>query len=101
VLSRAPQDAIIFAKGDKAVFAMWYFHFALKERTDLAIVATELLGFNWYQQTLHSTYPELELPGPFPFAERMAALNPDRPVCFVEYVKEPQIQCRTAYTSQR
>ena len=101
VLSRAPQDAIIFAKGDKAVFTTWYFHFALKRRPDVAIVATELLGFDWYQQTLHSTYPELELPGPFPFAERMAALNPDRPVCFVEYVKEAQIQCRTADTLQR
>ncbi len=101
VLSRAPQDAIIFATGDKAVFALWYYHFALKERTDLAVVATELLGFDWYQQTLHSTYPELELPGPFPFAERMAALNPGRSVCFVEYAANAQIQCRTEQTLQR
>ncbi|MBN2117205.1 MAG: DUF2723 domain-containing protein [Anaerolineales bacterium] len=96
VLARAPQDAIIFARGDKAIFTMWYFHFALKERPDAAIVATELLGFDWYQQTLHATYPELELPGPFPFAERLAALNPARPVCFVEYMEEARIQCRAA-----
>ncbi|HSB00612.1 MAG TPA: DUF2723 domain-containing protein [Anaerolineales bacterium] len=100
VLSQTPQDAIIFAKGDKAVFTMWYFHFALKERPDVAIVATELLGFDWYQQSLHAAYPELALPGPFPFAERLAALNPDRPVCFVEYVAEAQIRCRTGSTSQ-
>ncbi|MGE5777335.1 MAG: hypothetical protein ACM33V_14005, partial [Chloroflexota bacterium] len=68
----------------------------LKERPDLAVVATELLGFDWYQQTLYSTYPGLELPGPFPFAERMAALNPDRPVCFIEYSEQAQIRCRTA-----
>ncbi|HMB24748.1 MAG TPA: hypothetical protein VKP08_18010, partial [Anaerolineales bacterium] len=96
VLLRAPRDAIVFATGDKAIFTMWYFHFALKERPDLAVVATELLGFDWYQQTLYSTYPGLELPGPFPFAERMAALNPDRPVCFIEYSEQAQIRCRTA-----
>ncbi len=96
VFSQAPQEAIVFASGDKAIFAMWYFHFALKQRPDVAIVATELLGFDWYQQTLHSAYPDLKLPGPFPFAERMAALNPDRPVCFIEYVEASQIQCRAA-----
>ncbi|HEX2997801.1 MAG TPA: DUF2723 domain-containing protein [Anaerolineales bacterium] len=96
VLLQAPREAIVFATGDKAIFTMWYFHFARKERSDMAIVATELLGFDWYQQTLHSTYPDLELPGPFPFAERMAALNPDRPICFVEYIDRVQIQCQTA-----
>jgi hypothetical protein len=97
VLSRAPQDAIVFAKGDKAIFAMWYFHFALEERPDVAIVSTDLLHLDWYQQNLGSTYPGLQLPGPFPFAERVAALNPDRPVCFIEYMEEAQIQCRPAY----
>lgn len=97
VLSRAPQDAIIFAKGDKAVFAMWYFHFALHERADLVVIATDLLPFDWYQQNLHAAYPRLELPGPFPFAERLAALNPERPVCFIEYRETAQIQCRPSY----
>ncbi|HET9911646.1 MAG TPA: DUF2723 domain-containing protein [Anaerolineales bacterium] len=97
VLSNAPRDAIIFAKGDEAVFTMWYFHFALQERKDLAIVATDLLGFDWYQQTLHTTYPDLQLPGRFPFAERVAALNPDRPVCFIEYAEAARIQCRAVY----
>ncbi len=97
VLSSAPQGAIVFAKGDKAVFTMWYFHFALNERPDLAIVATDLLSFDWYQQNLHTTYPELQLPGPFPFAETMAAQNPDRPVCFIQYIDETQIQCRAAH----
>jgi len=96
VLSRAPQDALIFAKGDKAIFTMWYFHFPLKARTDLVIVATDLLRFDWYQQNLHSTYAGLQLPGLFPFAETMAALNPERPVCFIEYFEEAQIQCRPA-----
>ncbi len=94
VLSRAPEEAIIFARGDEAVFTLWYFHFALRERPDLVIVATDLLPFDWYQQNLHSAYPDLQLPGPFPFPERLAALNPDRPVCFIEYAGEAQMQCR-------
>ena len=101
VLSQAPRDAIVFATGDKAIFTMWYFHFALRERSDTAVVATELLGFDWYQQSLQAAYPELKLPGPFPFAERMAALNPGRPACFVEYNQEAQIQCRTAHAPSR
>jgi hypothetical protein len=100
VLSQAPRDAIIFAKGDKAIFTMWYFHFALGERTDLAIVSTDLLHLDWYQQNLHATYPDLQLPGPFPFAETLAALNPDRPVCFIQYIEEAQIQCRAARTTR-
>jgi hypothetical protein len=63
----------------------------------VAIVSTDLLHLDWYQQNLGSTYPGLQLPGPFPFAERVAALNPDRPVCFIEYMEEAQIQCRPAY----
>ena len=96
VLAQAPTHAILFAKGDKAVFTMWYFLYALHERPDLAIVATDLLGFDWYQKTLASTYPDLVLPGPFPFAERMAALNPKRSTCYIEYADSADIRCLPA-----
>ena len=96
VFSQAPAHAIVLAKGDRAVFTLWYFHFALKNRPDLAIVAIDLLHFDWYQQTLHTYYPDLNLPGPFPFAETVIAANPDRPACYVEYLQLPQIQCLPA-----
>ena len=96
VLAQAPPHAIIFAKGDRAIFTMWYFLYALHERPDLAIVATDLLGFDWYQKTLASTYPGLAMPGPFPFAETMAALNPGRSACFIEYTDFSDIQCLPA-----
>jgi hypothetical protein len=48
VLALAPQDAIVFAQGDRAVFTLWYFQFALQTRLDLAIIATDLLQFDWY-----------------------------------------------------
>ncbi len=99
VLAQAPANAIVFAKGDKAIFTMWYFHFALQNRPDLAIVVTDLLGFDWYQETLSSTYPKLILPGPFPFAEVMASENPERPICYIEYMESAKIDCLPAQDS--
>ena len=96
VLVQAPVNAIVFTKGDKAIFTMWYFHFALQNRPDLAVVVTDLLGFDWYQESLRSAYPGLKLPGPFPFAETMMAENPQRPACFVEYIQTAKIDCLPA-----
>jgi hypothetical protein len=93
VLSAVPENAMVFAKGDRAVFALWYFHFALGERSDLAVMASDLLHFDWYQETLQSTYPSLAVPGPFPWPETMALANPSRPVCYVQYVDQTEIEC--------
>ena len=99
VLSIAPADAIVFAKGDEAVFTLWYFQYALRERTDLAIISTDLLQFNWYMQTLRTTYPGLNLPGSFLFKETVIAANPMRPVCNVQYNQVAEINCLPATES--
>lgn len=96
VLAQAPEHAIVFAEGDQAVFTLWYFHFALHERPDLAIVAADLLHFDWYQQNLLVTYPDLNVPGPFPFVETFVLANPSRPQCYAEYKQLAQIQCLPA-----
>ncbi|MBI5296418.1 MAG: DUF2723 domain-containing protein [Chloroflexi bacterium] len=96
VLALAPADAVIYARGDRAVFTLWYFHFALHERPDVAVISSELLGYDWYQENLASTYPNVQLPGPMSFAERMAALNPGRAACYVEYIDSAQIACYPA-----
>lgn len=93
VLSAAPEDAIIFARGDRAVFALWYFHFALAERTDLSVLAEDLLHFDWYQENLRATYPSLVLPGPFPWPETIAIANPSRPICYARYSDRPELDC--------
>ena len=41
VYAIAPENAIVFAEGDKAVFTLWYFHFALGQRSDVSIVASD------------------------------------------------------------
>ncbi len=93
VLSTAPENALVFAEGDQAIFTLWYFHFALGERPDLVVIATDLLHFDWYRETLQSTYPLLALPGPFAWPAMIEAANPARPVCSVEYTDAAEIDC--------
>jgi hypothetical protein len=93
VLSAAPDGAILFAEGDRAVFTLWYFHFALGERPDLAVVASELLHFDWYQESLRAAYPSLVVPGPFPWPETLARANPTRAVCTVRNAEGAGITC--------
>jgi hypothetical protein len=93
VVAEVPKDALVFLKGDRAVFTVWYFHFALGQRPDLAVVAEELLHFDWYLETLRHTYPALDVPGPMPWAQNVADANPSRPACFVEYVEQAEIHC--------
>ncbi len=100
VIAIAPANALVFAKGDEAVFTLWYFQYAERNRPDLAVVATDLLGFQWYLSTLLNTYPDLNSPVPFPFPETLAVANPKRPVCYVQYVQAPEINCLPARVSQ-
>jgi hypothetical protein len=93
VLTLAPARALVFAEGDGAIFTLWYYQYALRDRPDLAIIAPDLLGFNWYLQTLQATYPDLNIPGPVAFAESLAAANPGRPNCYVQYIQAPEINC--------
>jgi hypothetical protein len=93
VLSLAPEDAIIFAQGDRAIFALWYFHFALGERPDLSVIATDLLHFDWYQEVLQTSYPLLALPRPFPYPETISIANPVRTICTVQFTNETEIEC--------
>jgi hypothetical protein len=94
VLAQVPKDALVFVKGDRAVFAVWYFHFALDQRPDMTVIAEELLHFDWYLETLRETYPALAVPGPFPWAQNVADANPDRPVCYVQYTTRTELNCR-------
>lgn len=96
ILAQTPQDAILFAKSDEAVFTLWYFHYALGERPDVVVIATDLLPFDWYQQTLRATYPALVVPGPLPFGETVRQANPSRSACYVQYLQETPIECLEA-----
>jgi hypothetical protein len=98
VLAQVPANAIVFAKGDKAIFTIWYFHYALQRRPDIVVVVPDLLPFDWYQETLRSNYPTLEFPASFPLAEVVLAVNPERPICYIEYIQLTEIYCLPANT---
>jgi hypothetical protein len=83
-------------RGDEAVFALWYFHYALGERPDVVVVASDLLHHDWYQATLRATYPDLDVPGPFPFPETIRLSNPERPTCYVENAGGAKVECYDA-----
>jgi hypothetical protein len=93
ILASAPEHAILFARGDEAVFALWYFHLALDQRPDLTVVAEDLLHFDWYQEDLHATYPALVVPGPFPWVTTLASSNPSLPICYVQYSTQTEMNC--------
>ncbi|MGC1375829.1 MAG: hypothetical protein WA821_06395, partial [Anaerolineales bacterium] len=85
-----PPQAIVVTKGDMALFGLWYYHYVLKERPDIAVVGNGLLLNAWYRDgVLHDTYPTLnatlsasstDLTSSQDF---IAHANPTRPVCLV------------------
>jgi len=83
VLAEVPADAMVFAKSDEAVFTLWYFHFALHQRPDMAVIAVDMLHHDWYQAMLRAAYPALVVPGPLPFDETVRLANPSRPACYL------------------
>lgn len=66
LLAQAPAGALILAGDDRATFPLWYYHFGLGRRPDLRVVATPLLGFDWYRAGLRAAYPDLKLPATAP-----------------------------------
>ncbi|MBI5942779.1 MAG: DUF2723 domain-containing protein [Chloroflexi bacterium] len=93
VLAEAQEDSIVFAKGDKAIFTMWYFHFALHQRADIVVIAPDLLHFDWYRESLRLLYPQLVITDAEPTLDAVKAANHKRPVCFIDYILDAIIDC--------
>ena len=93
VMETAPQNAIILAEDDRSIFGLWYFHYALKQRPDLMVVASDLLHFEWYDDTLRAAYPTAAWPEGLFWPQTIAAANPTRPVCILAWDQGPGLQC--------
>ena len=83
VMARAPADALVFTHADKDTFVLWYFHLALGERPDMAVIVEPLLDHAWYRVNLAHNYPGLVLPASAETGAWRAALEAgnQRPVC--------------------
>jgi hypothetical protein len=84
-LNNAPAGAIVLAREDREIFALWYFHYAIGQRQDVIVIAEGLLQFDWYLHTLTKTYPSLIIPSPAPvLAADLITANPARSVCNID-----------------
>ena len=90
-----PQNAIVFVDSDRAIFGLWYFQYALKQRPDITVIATELLGWDWYIHTLRSTYPALDWSAKITWSPSIIQNNPGHPICQVSYWNKEEISCNS------
>jgi hypothetical protein len=103
VVATLPPQAIVLTN-DRALFSLWYYHFVLKERPDIAVLARGLVRNAWYIDVLHDTYSTLnisskdvassvrepdEVKAETLLANSIAQANPMRPVCNVTVFNEP------------
>jgi hypothetical protein len=58
-LGQAAPDALILVDDDRHTFALWYAHYALDHRPDVAIVNVNLLRYEWYRLGLAKANPDL------------------------------------------
>jgi hypothetical protein len=94
VLAAAPPGAIIVTSEDRDSFALWYAHYALGERPDIAVAVGPLLDFPWYRASIRATYQWLRIPDALPedWAIALATANDD-PVCIIDPTEPPTIEC--------
>ncbi len=93
MMQKLPREALVITKNDETTFTIWYFHFGLKQRKDISIIVEGLLQYDWYQETLRYTYPELNLTSSDTITvETVIAENPFRRYCIIESPQD-KISC--------
>ncbi len=97
VMAQAPANALIFTDGDRGAFSLWYFHFALGQRPDVAVIVDVLRVFKWYQESLSATYPDLIIPDSWEWTvawkQALIAVNKGRPACVAAPEAEAALVC--------
>lgn len=64
-LEPLPQDAVLFADGDNALFALWYYrHVVAYQNARSVIVSQGLLQYDWYYNGLRRTMSEVQFKNP-------------------------------------
>jgi len=101
VLSKAPQGAILVARDNQDTFTLWYHHYALGRRPDIAVINTGLLVYEWYRQRMQGIYPDLVIRDADSchacLLADLAADN-DRPVCQTDWQGPDFLVCEDENT---
>lgn len=98
VLQKLPARAIVLTTSDEDTFALWYYHYALGMRPDIAVVVEPLLEFAWYRENTRLVYPLLQIPEQrgTAWAISLRWLNPKPgPICHTRLSGEPAFVCET------
>jgi hypothetical protein len=95
VLASAPQNAIVVSDSDLDTFPLWYYHYALGARLDLAMLVDPLLEFDWYRRNLRAVYPDLQIPETteLSWIDAIAAANRPRSICHTSAMSERALTC--------
>jgi hypothetical protein len=84
VLDAVAPGAVLVAGDERHVFTLWYLRAVEQRRPDVAIVATGLVGYDWYREHLERADPSLALPdsvaAPGGWASYLRQLATRRPV---------------------
>ena len=84
VMEKLPQRSLVFVEGDEQIFSLWYAQFAERQRSDIVIVAEDLLSYGWYLENLEHTYNGLKIPQTDQIQSLdLIAANPDRVICYI------------------
>ena len=92
ILDAAPRHAIVLVQGDEPTFALWYLHYANNERSDVAVISSDLMEQTWYADMLRHTYRDLAVPDA-PGARALLQANPGRSFCIVAPDIQPRLEC--------
>lgn len=95
-LAAAPAGAIIVTAEDRDSFSLWYAHYALGRRPDLAVAVAPLLDYPWYRANLRAIYPWLRIPDtpPADWAAALGEANPASPICTTTLAQPEGVICQ-------
>jgi len=96
VMQQAPANGLIFTHADKDTFAAWYFHAALGQRSDVAVIVEPLLEFGWYRTNLAASKAGLIVPAqPAPSWRQAIITANSRVVCDTHTeANQPPLTCQ-------
>jgi len=96
ILGQAPPDSLIFTNEDRDTFALWYYHYVLGWRPDVAVMPIGMLDYDWQREVLRVAYPELVVPEHAEYNYRQAIIqaNPARPVCAIFVEPQTAFLCK-------
>jgi len=64
-LDPLPEDAVLFADGDEALFALWYYRQAVAYRNERSVIVSQgLLEYDWYYDGLRRIMSEVSFKPP-------------------------------------